>query len=75
MLKLLCEEGALPGTELMKRAAAFQGVKPTGRDVGFRLAVALDYLRRTGCVAATESTIELAPFGKEVYEARFRKTE
>jgi hypothetical protein len=74
MLKLLCEEGALPGTELMTRAARFQGVEPADPNVGFRLAVALDYLRRTGCVDATDSTIQISPFGREVYETRFGKT-
>lgn len=74
MLKLLYEEGPLPGMELMKAAARFQGVKSTDPDVGFRLAVALDYLRRTGCMEAKGSTIQIAPFGRRVYELRFGKT-
>lgn len=74
MLKLLHEEGPLPGMELMSEAARFQGLKSTDPDVGFRLAVALDYLGRTGCIEAEGSTIQIASFGRRVYEARFAKT-
>ncbi|MBM4036496.1 MAG: hypothetical protein FJ291_32570 [Planctomycetes bacterium] len=73
MLKLLCEQGPLPGADLMERAALFQRAEPADRDIGFRLAVALDYLRRGGCVDVIDSKVQITQFGREVYDTRFRK--
>lgn len=76
MLKLL-SEGPSPAEDLLMRAARMQGQDPANPDVQFRLTLALEYLKRTGCSepapATTHATpsIHATPFGLSVYNARF----
>ena len=71
MLKLLSER-PLPADELLRRSAASQGQEPGNPDVQFRLALALEYLKRTGCAEPVASRIQATPFGEQVYLARFK---
>ena len=70
MLKLL-RDGRYEATELLERAAECQGKDSDNPRIQFRLVLALDYLKRTGCAEPTARSIRATPFGREVYRTRF----
>jgi hypothetical protein len=72
MLRLLLHF-PVPASDLLEEAARFQKADPKDRGIQFRLADALDYLRRTGSVEQVGSQVGITPFGKQVFQTRIGK--
>lgn len=72
MLKYLVDAGE-PVENLFMLTAGFQGQDREDKQVKDRLWLALDYLRRTGCVQVTEGTAWITDFGRGVFQTRFSR--
>ena len=71
MLKLL-REYPYPFESLYVAAADFQAKEASHPSTRQRLPIALDYLLSAGCAEQVGNRVRVTPFGREVYEARFR---